>query len=162
VTPYAVLKLLHVLSAMWLVSGLLGRAVALAAARKAPDIRILKAIADVSGRLENMMVAPGYAAVLVTGIAAAIVGGFPLLGPISGGPWWIFIPIVLFAVAVITTPIVLRQDRQWGEALADAAHVGSVTERLRGYLDRGAMIRRYGPDITLVGLIVVLMVLKPF
>ncbi len=114
-TLYAVLKLLHVASAIWLTSGLLGRAMALAAARRAPDIRILKAIADLGGRLENGMVAPGYLAVVVTGMA-----------------------------------------------LEEAAAGGAITERLRTYLDRGAMLRRYGPDIALVGVILVLMVLKPF
>ncbi len=162
VTLYSVLKLLHVLSAIWLASGLLGRAIVLAAARSGPDIRIVKAIADVSGRLENLMVAPGYLAVLVTGIATAIVGGLPLFGPFNGGPLWIFIPLVLFAVAVALTPIVLGEDRRWGEALADAARAGSITDGLRSFLDRRAMLRRYGPDIAFVGLIVVLMVLKPF
>jgi hypothetical protein len=33
---------------------------------------------------------------------------------------------------------------------------------LRSYLDHGAMISRYSPDIAFVGFIVVLMVLKPF
>ena len=161
-TLYAVLKLLHVASAIWLTSGLLGRAMALAAARRAPDIRILKAIADLSGRLENAMVAPGYLAVVVTGIATAIVGGLPLLGPFDGGPLWLFIPLVLFVVAVILGPIVLGHDRRWGQALEEAAAGGAITERLRTYLDRGAMLRRYGPDIALVGVILVLMVLKPF
>jgi uncharacterized membrane protein len=162
VTLYSVLKLLHVLSAIWLAGGLLGRAMVLAAARRGPDIRIVKAIADVSGRLENAMVAPGYLAVLVTGIATAVVGGLPLLGPFNGGPLWIFIPLVLFAVAVILTPVILGADRRWGEALADAAGAGSITDGLSVYLERGAMLRRYGPDIAFVGLIVVLMVLKPF
>ena len=84
-TLLAVLKLLHVLSAMWLVSGLLGRAVALSSARRAPEMRVLKAIADVSGRLENTMIAPGLLAVIVTGIATAIAGGISLLGPIDRG-----------------------------------------------------------------------------
>jgi uncharacterized membrane protein len=162
VTLYSVLKLLHVLSAIWLASGLLGRAMVLAAARRAPDMRILKAIADVSGRLENVMVAPGFLAVLLTGIATAVVGSLPLFGPFNGGPLWIFIPLVIFAVAVISTPITLGHDRRWGEALAEAAHAGVVTERLRTYLDRGAMLRRYGPDIAFVALAVMLMVLKPF
>jgi hypothetical protein len=86
-----------------------------------------KAIADVSGRLENMMVAPGYAAVFLTGIATAVVGGLPLLGPFNGGPLWIFVPLVLFVAAVIAGPLVLRQDRQWGQALAEAARAGSIT-----------------------------------
>jgi len=162
VSLYALLKLLHVLSAMWLVSGLLGRAVALSSARRAPDMRILKAIADVSGRLENLMIAPGIVAVLVTGIATAVVGGISLLGPIDGGPSWVFVPLLIMVFAVVTTPLTLSHDRKWGQALDDAAQHGVVTDTLRAYLDGRAMIRRYAPDITAVVLIVVLMVLKPF
>jgi hypothetical protein len=37
-----------------------------------------------------------------------------------------------------------------------------MTDRLRAYLDRDTMLRRYAPDIVFASLIVVLMVLKPF
>ena len=161
-TLYTFLKLLHVLSAMWLMSGLLGRAVALSSARRAPEMRVLKAIADVSGRLENLMIAPGILAVLVTGIATAVVGGISLLGPIDGGPLWVFVPLLIMVFAVVTTPMTLSHDRKWGAALEEAAQRGAVTDTLRPYLDARAMIRRYAPDIATVGLIVVLMVLKPF
>ncbi len=161
-TLYTFLKLLHVLSSMWLVTGLLGRAVALSSARRAPDMRILKAIADVSGRLENLMIAPGIFAVLVTGIATAVVGGISLLGPVDGGPLWVFVPLVIMLFAVATTPVTLSHDRQWGQALEDAARRGVVTERLRPFLDARAMLRRYAPDISAVAIIVVLMVLRPF
>jgi len=162
VTFYDLIKLLHVLSAMWLVSGLLGRAVALSSARRAPEIRILKAIADVSGRLENMMIAPGLLAVLVTGIATAIAGGVSLFGPFDGGPLWVFVPLLIMLFAAATTPMTLANDRRWGEALEDAARRGEVTDRLRPFLEAPAMLRRYAPDIAAVALIVVLMVLKPF
>ena len=161
-SAYALLKLLHVLSAMWLVAGLLGRAVALSTARRSPEMRIIKAIADVSGRLENLMIAPGILAVLVTGIATAVVGGISLLGPIDGGPLWVFVPLLILVFAVATTPMTLSHDRKWGQALEDAAQRGAVTDTLRPYLDGRAMIRRYAPDISAVALIVVLMVLKPF
>jgi len=162
VSPYTLLKLLHVLSAMWLVAGLLGRAVALSTARRSPEMRIIKAIADVSGRLENLMIAPGILAVLVTGIATAVVGGISLLGPIDDGPLWVFVPLLILVFAVATTPMTLSHDRRWGQALEDAAQRGAVTDTLRPYLDGRAMIRRYAPDISAVALIVVLMVLKPF
>jgi uncharacterized membrane protein len=162
VTLYTFLKLLHVLSSMWLVTGLLGRAVALSSARRAPDMRILKAIADVSGRLENLMIAPGLFATIATGIAAAIVGGISLFGPFDGGPLWVFVPVLLMLIAVVTTPMTFGRDRRWGEALEDAARSGVVTDRLRPFLDARAMLRRYAPDISAVAIIVVLMVLKPF
>ena len=161
-TLFALFKLLHVLSAMWLVSGLLGRAVALSAARRAPDMPILKAIADVSGRLENLMIAPGIFAVLGTGIVTAIAGGISLFGPFSGGPLWIFIPVVIVLAAIVATPITLGHDREWGRALEDAARQNVVTDRLQAFLEGRAMLRRYTPDIGFVAFIVVLMVLKPF
>ena len=73
-----------------------------------------------------------------------------------------FIPVVLMLVAIVTGPITLRRDREWGQALEDAARQGAVTDRLRGFLDGRAMLRRYAPDVGFVAFIVVLMVLKPF
>ena len=108
------------------------------------------------------MIAPGSLAVIVTGIATAIAGGFSLLGPFGGGPLWIFVPLLLMILAVITTPLLLARDRRWGQALQASALAGSITQDLRHYLRGDTMIRRYAPDITFAGLIVILMVLKPF
>jgi hypothetical protein len=82
------------------------------------------------------MIAPGIVAAFVTGIATAVVGGISLLGPIDGGPLWVFVPLFTMLVVVVTTPMTLAHDRKW--ELEDAARRG------------------------LVGLIIVLMVLKPF
>jgi uncharacterized membrane protein len=162
VTLLALFKLLHIASAIWLVGGLLGRAVALVAVRRASAMPILKAIADVSGRIEDFMIAPGSLAVVVTGIATAIAGGVSLFGPFAGGPLWIFVPFVVMIFAVVTTPLLLARDRRWGQALQEAASEGRITEPLRHYLRGDVMLRRYAPDITFAGLIVILMVLKPF
>ena len=159
---YAALKLLHVFSAVWLLTGLFARPVVLAAARAAPDIRIIKALADVSGRLEDRMIAPGFPAVIVTGIATAIVGGLPLFGPFTGGPWWLFLALVGMGVVIVLFPATLRHDHLWGQALEEAARAGTVTDRLRRYLTRDAMLRRYTPDIAFAVVIVILMVTKPF
>ena len=161
-TLFALFKLLHVASAIWVMTGLLARPVALVAARRAPDVRILKAIADVSGRFEDFMIAPGFLAVIVTGLGTAVAGGFSLFGPLTGGPLWVFIPVVLLLLGVIATPLAIARDRRWGLALQDAAAQGVMTDRLRAYLDAGTMLRRYAPDIVFASLIVMLMVLKPF
>jgi hypothetical protein len=162
VTLLALFKLLHVASAIWLVGGLLGRAVALVAVRRASAMPIVKALADVSGRIEDFMIAPGSLAVIVTGVATALAGGLSLFGPFGGGPLWIFVPFLLMIAAVITTPLLLARDRRWGQALQTAALEGKVTQELRHYLQGDTMLRRYAPDITFAGLIVILMVLKPF
>ena len=155
-------KLLHVLSVIWLMAGLLARPTVLAAARRAPDVRMLKGIADVSGRLEDRMIAPGIFAVLITGIVAAIAGGYSLFGPLTGGPWWIFIPVALMVIAIVTTPMTLGRDRRWGQALEESAAAGVITDKLRPFLQRDAMVRRYAPDIVSALIIIVLMVTKPF
>jgi len=162
VTLLALFKLLHIASAIWLVGGLLGRAIALVAVRQASSMPTLKATADVGGRIEDFMIAPGSLAVIVTGIATALAGGLSLFGPFGGGPLWIFVPFVLMIFAVVTTPLLLARDRRWGQALQQAASEGRITESLRHYLRSDTMLRRYGPDITFAGLIVILMVLKPF
>ena len=162
VSWYAVVKLLHVFSAFWVVTGMLARPVVLAAARRAPDMRVLKAIADVSGRLEDLMIAPGILAVLVTGVATALVGGIPLFGPFVSGPLWIFLSLLIVLLVVALTPVTLTRDRRWGQALEEAAREGAVTARLRTFLARDAMIRRYAPDVVVMLVVVALMVTKPF
>ena len=159
---YTALKLLHVLSAIWLLSGMLARPIVLAAARVAPDIKLIKAIADVSGRLEDRMIAPGFPAVIVTGIATALAGSYSLFGPFTGGPWWVFLSLLLMALVIVIFPSTLRHDHRFGQDLEESARAGAVTERLRHFLTRDAMVRRYAPDLVLVLAIVVLMVTKPF
>ena len=162
VSWYAVVKLLHVFSAFWVVTGMLARPVVLAAARRAPDMRVLKAIADVSGRFEDLMIAPGILAVLVTGIATALIGGIPLFGPFVGGPLWIFLSLVIMLLVVALTPVMLMRDRRWGQALEEAAREGAVTARLGVFLARDSMIRRYAPDLVVMLVVITLMVTRPF
>jgi uncharacterized membrane protein len=159
---FVLFKLLHVLSVIWLMAGLLARPTILAAARRAPDVRVLKAIADVSGRLEERMIAPGIFAVLISGVATALSGGYSLFGPLSGGPWWIFIAVAVAVIAIVTTPMTLGRDRRWGQALEESAAAGVITDTLRPFLQRDAMVRRYAPDIVGALVIIVLMVTKPF
>ena len=162
VSWFTVVKLVHVLSAFWIVTGMLARPVILAAARRAPDVRILKAIADVSGRVEDLMIAPGIPVVIVTGVATAVVGGIPLFGPFVGGPLWIFLALVIMLAVAVLTPVTLMRDRRWGQALEEAAREGAVTARLRVFLKRDSMIRRYAPDLVVMLMVIVLMVTKPF
>jgi len=151
-----------VLSAIWLLAGLLARPTLLAAARRAPDVRILKAITDVNGRLEDRMIALGFPAVIVTGVATAVAGDYSFFGPFSNGPWWIFLSILIMALIVVGTPRMFAHDRRWGQAIDDSARAGVITDQLRPFLERNAMIRRYAPDMVSVLVIVVLMVAKPF
>jgi len=119
ISVYAVLKLLHVASAIWFASGLLGRAVALSGASRATEISLTKALADLAGTFETRMVIPGSIVVLVTGIVAALVGDVALLGPPQNAPAWPLVGLVVFiAINLLVPTVFLPRGKQFGEARA--------------------------------------------
>jgi uncharacterized membrane protein len=65
------LKLLHVLTSIWFISGLLGRWVALGQAARSDNVRTTRALTDLAGRFERTMVIPGSLILLVTGLFTA-------------------------------------------------------------------------------------------
>ena len=65
------LKLLHVVAGMWLVAGLAGRTLALAAARHSRDIGVVAEVSRLGGRFDRFLVIPGAQAVLITGLPTA-------------------------------------------------------------------------------------------
>src|SRR5438552_10669417 len=70
------LKLLHVVAGMWLVAGLAGRTLALAAARHSQDIGVVAEVSRLGGRFDRFLVIPGAQAVLITGLLTAWLGGY--------------------------------------------------------------------------------------
>ena len=162
-TLFALLKLVHIASAIWFSAGLLGRWYALSAASRAPDIRLTRAFGDLSGRFENAMVIPGSIAVLVSGIITALVGGLPLLGPVQGGSSWLLAALLIFAAIMVLVPTVfLPRGRLFGAALAEATAQDQVTPRLRAAFADRVVVRSHWAELLGVGAILALMVLKPF
>ena len=162
-TLFALLKLVHLASAIWFAAGLLGRWYALSAASRATELKLTRAFADLSGRFENTMVIPGSTAVLVSGVVTALVGGFPLLGPIQGGSSWLLAALVIFAALMALVPTVfLPRGRLFGAALDDAKARDQVTPGLRAAFADPIVVRSHWAELLGVGAILVLMVLKPF
>lgn len=162
-TLFALLKLVHVATAIWFVAGLLGRWYALSAASHASELKLTRAFADLSGRFENTMVIPGSAVVLLSGIVTAIVGGLPLLGPIQGGSSWLLAALVIFAALMALVPTVfLPRGKIFGSALEDAKARDSVTPALRAAFADPVVVRSHWAELIGVGAILALMVLKPF
>ena len=162
-TVFALLKLVHVAIAIWFVAGLLGRWYALSAASRASELKLTRAFADLSGRFENTMVIPGSAAVLVSGIVTALVGGLPLLGPIQGGSSWLLAALVIFAALMALVPTVfLPRGKLFGAALDEATARDEVTPGLRAAFADRAVVRSHWAELIGVGAILALMVLKPF
>jgi uncharacterized membrane protein len=162
-TLLTLFKLVHVASAIWFVAGLLGRWYALSAASRASDVKLTRALADLGGRFENAMVIPGSTAVLVTGVVTALIGGFPLLGPVQGGSWWLLGALLIFLALMVLVPTVfLPRGKVFGAALEDATRRREVTPGLRAAFADRVVAGSHWAELVGVGAILALMVLKPF
>jgi uncharacterized membrane protein len=160
---FLLMKLVHVASAMWLVGGLVARFLALGAASRSGDIRTTQALTELGGKFETRMVIPASMTLLGTGILAALLGGFPLLGPIQGGPWWLLLSLILYLASIVLVPTVfLPRGRVFRAALDDAVAHNEVTPGLQAAFADRAVSQSHRAEFIGIAVIVVLMVLKPF
>lgn len=155
-----VYRLIHVVAAMALIGGIIGRDVTLARAARASDIGIVAELVALAGRFERLLVQPGSFAILAAGLATMLTGGWSLFAP---GAWWLTVSIGLFLTSIPLIALVfLPRGRHFALALDEAVAVGHPTTELSAaFADRAVMLgRRY--EVAAIAVIVVLMVTKPF
>ncbi len=159
-----ILKLIHVLTAFWFISGILGRGIALSRAKKASEVKTVDALMQTVDLFDKRMVIPGSFAVLVAGIVAALASNWPMLGFLEGGKVnWLFVSILLF---VSNIPLIIfvynPRGKIFGEALQDALAKGQVTAELSAAFRDRVVAVAHGYELVSIAVIVVLMVTKPF
>lgn len=155
---------LHVWSVFWLVAGIVGRDVAHANARRAPSLDALRTIADLATVFEVRFVRPATFVVLVTGLLATWLRGWPFLGFLDGsGPWWPALAIVIYlSIIPVIALVFLPRGRLYRQALEDAQAQGEITPALHAALhDRAVEVARMY-EIVMVGFLAWLMVARPF
>ena len=159
-----IMRFLHILSAFWLIAGLLGRWVAYAQARRAADIQPAAVLLRLSERFEQLMVIPGSQAVLVLGLLAAWLGGHPLLGVLQGASAnWLLVSLVLSLSMIPIIAVLLAPRRKLRRlALEDAVVRETLTAQLRAALDDRVVLGSRAAEMLITGAILLLMVLKPF
>lgn len=91
---YLLLKLLHITSVVVFLGNILTGLFWAAHAHRTRDFSIIASTFEGITRSDRIFTTPGVIGILVSGVAAAVLAGFPLLG--TG---WIFWPIVLFTVS---------------------------------------------------------------
>jgi Predicted integral membrane protein (DUF2269) len=157
------LNVLHILTGFLLVSGVVGRGVALREAARARDIRAVDALVGLAGRFEVMVRVPSIV-VLLLGLLTAWRGGWPILGFLQGGSVnWILASLVLYGTL---TPLIiwvfLPKGRIFARLLEHALAEGRVTPALTAaFADPLVAAAHAWELVVLIGLIV-LMVMKPF
>ena len=158
------LKVFHVATAMLLVAGLVGRSAAFQRAGQARDLQSAAALLHLSEWFERVLVIPAYLAVLATGLLTTFEAGWPLLSALTAGePKWALTSLVLFLSPwlVIPTYLAPRRKRR-AQALADAQSQGKMTAELIAALRDRGVVRLRQAEMVMIGLVMVLMVAKPF
>ena len=157
-------KLIHVLSAMWFISGVVGRGVTFAQAARATQISTAHTLLKLSDFFERRMVLPGSMAVLGFGLLVAWLRGWPLWGFLQGANSnWLLTSLIFFLAPTPMIPLYLIPRRRQRAKLAEEALArGAVTAELTAALhDQGVMTYRMVELIVAV-VVTILMVTKPF
>lgn len=162
---YLFMKLLHVLAAFWMISGVVGRGLTFWQAGKAKDVRAVHALLQISEFFERYAVIPVSLAVLVFGLVVTWMQKWPLFGFLQGSPKnWLFVSFVLFVgISAFIAPLgLVARRRERARALEEALAQGTMTLRLIAALHDKVVIRFRAAEMVTLLVIIVLMVMKPF
>jgi hypothetical protein len=152
-------KLLHVAIAIVFVSGLIGRWIMLRRAAAADDPESAFLLAHAAEPFERIVI-QGGPLILAAGLLTAWAQGYPWLGLTTG---WMIASVILLLSPLPFVPLVfLPRGRIFEAELARAREQGVMTDGLRAAFHDPlvALARRW--ELTAIGLVVALMVLKPF
>jgi uncharacterized membrane protein len=157
-------KLLHVVGALMLVAGLVGRELTRQQARRTGDIHLFTNLTELAGQFERLLVIPGSNVILLLGLAVTWLRGWPLFGFLQGaGQNWLLVSFVLFLGMIpLIVFVFLPRGKLFDRALAEAQTRGQVTSELRASLDDPVVRRAHIIEAVIIVAILYLMVMKPF
>jgi len=127
------LVLVHVLAVFWLVAGIVGRFVALSTAGRATDLASLRTLVGLGGLFERAFVQSATLVVFLTGLLAAWLRGWPILGALQGASvnWVLAAIIVYLTIIPVIVFVMVPKGRALQTALAEAGAQGQVTPALK-------------------------------
>ena len=161
---YLFFKLLHILTAFWFITGILGRQLTRAQARKSEDLAAFVTLTALAGRFESLMVIPGNLVVIVVGVIVALMGGWPIFGFLQGASAnWLLVSNLILLAGIFVVPLVyLPRGKVFDKVLEEAKAQGRITPELIEVLDDPVVKIAHWGEYIGVTVIIVLMVLKPF
>jgi uncharacterized membrane protein len=162
---YLIMKLLHVLTAFWFISGIVGRDFAFWQAGRATNVQAVHALLQVSEFFERYAVIPVASAVLVFGLIVTFLQRWPLFGFLQGSPSnWLLVSFILFvggSLAIIPLRLVVRRKERT-RAVEEALAQGIITPELTAALNDKVVVRFRAVELVILVVIIILMVTKPF
>jgi hypothetical protein len=152
-------KLIHILVAFGFITGLLGRWILLRSARRAEDVETAYRLSQAASPFERLVIQGGNL-VLPAGLLTAWAQGYEWLGLTTG---WMLVSVVLLLSVIPLVPLVfLPRGRVFESAMASARAAGTVTPELGAAFADPMVAFAHWYELTAVGIVVALMVLKPF
>src|SRR5512134_4145257 len=162
---YLFMKLLHVLAAFWLISGVVGRGLAFWQARRANDVQAVHALLQVSEFFERYAVIPVSVAVLLFGLIVTWMQKWPLFGFLQGSPTnWLLVSFILFVgISAFIAPLgLIARRKERTRAVEEALAQGTITSALTAALNDRVVNRFRAVELIITVIIIILMVTKPF
>jgi len=162
---YLFMKLMHVLAAFWMISGVVGRGLAFWQAGKAQDVQSVRALLQISEFFERYAVIPVSVAVLVFGLIVTWMQRWPLFGFLQGSSVnWLLVSFILFVgISAFIAPLgLVTRRKERTRALEEALVQGIITLRLMAALNDKVVRRFRMVEMVVLLVIIVLMVTKPF
>lgn len=162
---YLLMKLLHVLAAFWMVSGLVGRDLSFWWAGKATNVQAVHALLRASDFFERYAVIPVSMAVLLFGLIVTWMQKWPLFGFLQGAASnWLLVSAILFIGGMLfIAPLgLVARRRERTRAVEEALAQGTITPALTAALQDKVVNRFRAAELGITVIIVILMVTKPF
>jgi hypothetical protein len=152
-------KLLHVAIAIVFVSGLIGRWIILTRAARADDPEAAALLAHAAGPFEQIVIRGGPW-LIGAGLLTAWAQGYPWLGLTTG---WMLASVILLLTTIPAVPLIfLPRGRVFEAELESARQQRAMTPGLRAAFADSAVATARRWEFVVIGLVVVLMVTKPF
>jgi uncharacterized membrane protein len=159
-----VVVVLHVLSVFMLISGSTGRNLIWMHVRNSKDLDTVHKYLDLAENFDTRLVRPGSALILLTGLAAAWLRGWPILGFLQGaGSNWVLAAIALYLTFIpLVTLLFLPKMKIRERALAGALAKGEITPELTAAVNDRALYLGRVYELATVVVFTWLMIAKPF
>jgi uncharacterized membrane protein len=163
-TLYLTLRFLHLLAAIVFVGGIFARQAVRAMIPRATDVAAIVTLGQAAGAVERLMVIPGNLLVVVFGLILAVVARAPVLGFIQGEQSnWLLASIIIMVLLFPLVPVIfLPRGKAFDAALQEAVDHDEITPDLRAQIADPVVRLAHAAELLGLGLIVVLMVFKPF
>ena len=160
----SILVFLHVMAAILLAAGIIGRQITRGQAGKTDDLPVFLGLSTLAGRFENLLVRPASLVVIIVGVILAARGGWPVFGFLQGGAvnWLLVSNLLIMSMVAEIIFVFLPRGKIYEKCLQDALVKGEITPDLRAAFDDPVVhwAHRW-EEISLV-VIIFLMVTQPF